>query len=211
MEEKRTRIDFIVDLNLGPYTKRKEMIATMKKHLLIVPKVAFALVASSNETTAEDGKVLGEGLMTEVKERAKGTKKEDTVKKFVASNRPLTETTQKFSFFEPLLCAVVASKLCPVANVKTKAESCEEKDGKAIGKSLAISLATTLTATIGIDEWILQFPALQDLDSEYAWFRPMLESIAYKLVGEVGWGVKMRVALGATMSISDLATGESWR
>ena len=63
-----------------------------------------------------------------------------------------------------------------------------------------------MTAEGGIDEWIHQFPALQEIDEEYAWFRPALEEIGLGLVGEVGWGVKTRVAVGASTSIVDLGT-----
>jgi|SouAtlMetagenome_1021521.scaffolds.fasta_scaffold141240_1 hypothetical protein len=36
----------------------------------------------------------------------------------------------------------------------------------------------------------------------------MLEEVGRKLVGEVGWGLKARVGVGALASISDLGTGE---
>jgi len=57
-----------------------------------------------------------------------------------------------------------------------------------------------------VDEWIHQFPALQEIDKGHDWFRPMLVAIGMKLVGEVGWGVKMRVSIGASLSMFDLGT-----
>jgi len=90
--------------------------------------------------------------------------------------------------------------------VKAKAECLRKEEGTALGKSLAISLATTLAAEGGIDEWIHQFPALQELDKEYKWFRDMMNIIGRRLVGEVAWGVKFRVFVGASLSTIDLIT-----
>ena len=59
-----------------------------------------------------------------------------------------------------------------------------------------------MTAQAAIDEWIHQFPALQQVDFEIKFFRPMLTKIGYKLVGDVRWGVKARVAVGAASSMT---------
>ena len=55
-----------------------------------------------------------------------------------------------------------------------------------------------------LKRWILQFKALQEVDKKYCWFRPMLNSVALKLVSRVGWGLKLRVFLGAGLSTLDL-------
>ena len=72
--------------------------------------------------------------------------------------------------------------------------------------SLATTLITTLTSRHAIDEWSLQYPALQEVMKEFVWVRPMLEYVAFKLMQEGRWGVKARVFIGAAMSITDLAT-----
>ena len=54
--------------------------------------------------------------------------------------------------------------------------------------------------------WILQHRALQELDQKHCWFRPMMNAIALKLVGDVGWGLKLRVFVGAALSTFDLMT-----
>eukprot|EP00520_Triparma_pacifica_P020260 CAMPEP_0118669540 /NCGR_PEP_ID=MMETSP0785-20121206/20959_1 /TAXON_ID=91992 /ORGANISM="Bolidomonas pacifica, Strain CCMP 1866" /LENGTH=216 /DNA_ID=CAMNT_0006564237 /DNA_START=153 /DNA_END=800 /DNA_ORIENTATION=+ len=170
--EKLTKVEMVTSIELGDQVSKSVTKASLKKHLSIVTEAGFRLTKtlSSSEASAEDGRLIGEDMMRRVKERAKEKTIDDVVKESVASNRTLREMIEEFSFVEPLLCAVVASKLCSVAKVESKAEACGVKEGRAIGKSLAISLATTLTATIACDEWILQYPALQDLDSEYAWF-----------------------------------------
>ena len=54
--------------------------------------------------------------------------------------------------------------------------------------------------------WILQHRALQELDEKHCWFRPMMNAISLKLIGDVSWGLKFRVVLGATLSTLDLIT-----
>ena len=68
-----------------------------------------------------------------------------------------------------------------------------------------VALAS-LPLVTGVDEWMHQFPAVQESDREYMWWRPMMEAIGFQLVGEVPWGVKLRVALGAASSMADLLT-----
>jgi hypothetical protein len=57
-----------------------------------------------------------------------------------------------------------------------------------------------------VDEWIGTYPALKELDRREVWFRPMMDLIAQRLLAEVPWGLKLRVFLGAALSVMDLAS-----
>ena len=55
----------------------------------------------------------------------------------------------------------------------------------------------------------LSFPSLLSpplLTLALLFFRPMLNVVATRLLGEVSWGLKMRVIMGAGLSIMDMAT-----
>jgi hypothetical protein len=67
-------------------------------------------------------------------------------------------------------------------------------------------LAINTKPIAAVDAFILNFPALQELDEEYEWFRPMLEIISYRFLEEVPWGLKARVTVGAITSMTDLVT-----
>ena len=69
-----------------------------------------------------------------------------------------------------------------------------------------MALASHQTAEAGVDEWILKHLSLSELDLAEAWFRPMLNVVAKRLLGEVSWGLKGRVIMGAGLSILDMAT-----
>jgi hypothetical protein len=59
------------------------------------------------------------------------------------------------------------------------------------------------TAAAAVDEFIMTYQALGELDDEYVWFRPMLTAIATELMSAVAWGVKARAWLGAGVSAAD--------
>jgi hypothetical protein len=152
------------------------------------------------------GKLLGEQLLVAMSFRKKGMTKEEAVRLFIGSNYILRQATEKYSFVTPMLGAVVKNKLCKLRKVEGKAVELGEKEGREIGESLARSLAINTQPVAAVDAFILNFPALQELDEEYEWFRPMLETISYRLLEEVPWGLKARVTVGAITSMTDLLT-----
>ena len=204
VDSKRTMVTFVCNLELGFTVSSKAAARSLIKALFYTTRAAsyFINFLASENIHDEDAHMLGEELIWRVNERSKRVKKEDTVKEFISFSSPISELVKKFDWMEAVLVAVVENKLNQIATVDGRAEGLSKEEGRAIGKSLAISLATTLTAQAAIDEWIHQFPALQQVDSEIKFFRPMLTKIGYKLVGDVRWGVKARVAVGAASSMT---------
>ncbi|GMI42982.1 hypothetical protein TeGR_g4188 [Tetraparma gracilis] len=45
---------------------------------------------------------------------------------------------------------------------------------------------------------------MRELEREYVWFRPMMDTVAQRLLESVGWGLKMRLYTGASLSTMDL-------
>jgi hypothetical protein len=152
------------------------------------------------------GQLLGEQLLVALSFRKKGMTKEEAVRLSIGSDYVLRQAAEKYAFVTPMLGAVVKNKLCKLRKVEGKAIELGEKEGTQIGESLARSLAINTQPVAAVDAFILNFPALQELDEEYEWFRPMLETISYRLLEEVPWGLKARVTLGAITSMTDLLT-----
>jgi hypothetical protein len=152
------------------------------------------------------GKLLGEQLLVALSFRKKGMTKEEAVRSFIGKNYVLRQAAEKYVFVTPMLGAIFKNKLLGLRKVKGKAVELGEKDGREIGESLAMSLTINTQPVAAVDAFILNFPALQELDEEYEWFRPMLETISYRLLEEVPWGLKARVTVGAITSMTDLLT-----
>jgi len=58
----------------------------------------------------------------------------------------------------------------------------------------------------GIDAWIVKCPALRSFDDDQAWFRSMVVQVAKQLLKEASWGAKLRLFVGAGLSMVDLAS-----
>ena len=76
--------------------------------------------------------------------------------------------------------------------VKTPLVALTANEAGRIARSLVSIIMANATAKAAVDEHIMTFPALGELDREYAWFRPMLTAIATELMSAVAWGVKFR-------------------
>ncbi|GMI28241.1 hypothetical protein TeGR_g4461, partial [Tetraparma gracilis] len=101
---------------------------------------------------------------------------------------------------------VVANKLRPAGDSKVKLCNMTVKQANVIGGALASCIAANLTAPAAVDEWILRYPAMGEMEREYVWFRPMMDSVAQRLLESVSWGLKMRLYTGAGLSTLDLIT-----
>lgn len=88
---------------------------------------------SSMKTLAHEGKEIGELLMKKVKEREKGTSKEDAVKTFIQENERLGELTERFLFMQGLLCIIVQNKVKRNAAREGGVESEADKEGIIMG------------------------------------------------------------------------------
>jgi hypothetical protein len=182
LEKKKTKLEFVSNVQIeGRPTKAAKLLA-IKNSLRQSVDTAFYFsnLLSKSKATDEDGLLFAEKFLDEL--RNSKTTKVEAVNTFIESNTALKELAQEFLFIEPMLCALVMNNLHSIERVETKAECTGRSGGRSIGRSLAISLATNLTASAGVDEWIHQFPALQEVDKRNEWFRPMIETIGFQLV-----------------------------
>jgi hypothetical protein len=76
--------------------------------------------------------------------------------------------------------------------VKTPLVALTANEAGRIARSFPVLMMTNATAEAAVDELIMNYSALGELDREYVWFRPMLSAIATELMHKVAWGVKAR-------------------
>jgi hypothetical protein len=79
-----------------------------------------------------------------------------------------------------------------------------------IGNSLATFLASGSSKTgrpeMAVDEWIKKYPAMGELDSTQAWFRPLVNEIAKKILVDANWLARYRLFFGAGLSAIDMVS-----
>jgi hypothetical protein len=156
----------------------------------------------------DDGCAVGEAMMLKTKaekHREKGENEVDArMRHMFLQYKGLRDIEAKYDFFRGMLSRVVQNKLRPPKSVKKKLCDVSKNQGVRIGAGLAMSLASNLTAEAAVDEWIGKYPALQELDRAEVWFRPMMDVVALRLLGDVSWGLKFRVFTGAGLSTLDM-------
>jgi hypothetical protein len=159
---------------------------------------------------AEDGRALGETMVIKTqaeKYRLKGESKYDArLRVLFEKDRGLGEIGKKHAFFQSMMSRVVENKLRSAGDVSTKLINAGRMEGRKIGAGLAASLASNLTAEAAVDEWTGKYPALRELDRAEIWFRPMMNTVAQRLLSSVSWGLKFRVFSGAGMSMLDMVS-----
>ena len=198
-----TRLTYVVNPDAGGLIPLWLMRSVVSSNLAFVSKVreSFEALRELAEWDAEDGEAVGEALVV----RSRDVTVADHVKDMFETYRGLEELQQKHPFFPTMMMRVLEGKLRLQGDVSTKLNSVSSKQGEIIGSALSMSLATNLTAKAGVGEWVGRYEALREIDEE-VWFRPMMDVVAQRLLGEVGWGVKARVFTGAALSFADLGS-----
>ena len=124
----------------------------------------------------------------------------------IASHKALKKFGEENPWFTNLMVAVVANKLALPKTVRSRWLALTEMEARTIGNSLSTILLASTAANLAVDEWILTFPSLKELDRSVIWFRPMMNRIATRLVETSAFGAKFRLYFGAGLSIFDMIT-----
>ena len=66
-----------------------------------------------------------------------------------------------------MLARVAANKLWPASDSKGKLCNVTVKEANLFGGALASAILANLTAQAAVDEWILRYPAMGELEREY--------------------------------------------
>ena len=171
-------------------------------------------VASSAHTSTlvifVDGVEFGEAICREVLPKLKAQRTYAVVLQelhnLLDRHDNVRQIMQQQPMFEPLLVSVLRNRMNLASSVSSSFSLLTVDEAKQIGSSLAASLAINTSAAAAVDEWILRYPALSEVDDANEWFRPMMEVVAKKLLRDAGWGARFRLYFGAGLSILDMVT-----
>ena len=167
-----------------------------------------------------DGKLIGDALCTSVLpkirelQRLSRTSEEVyaagllEVRSTLNAHVSMQHVTETLPMLAPLLVCVLINKLRPSSAVSNTAsfDLLTLDQTTKIGTSFAATLATTTAPATAVDEWIVKYPALVELEAAHSWFRPLMENIAKRLMRDSNWGARYRLYAGAGMSILDMGS-----
>jgi len=210
LKENSTRIEYVINLNFGGTVPQWITNTFTVVSLSWICEIGeyFQRDRRLEVWDEDDGGMVAEMLVVPVKaERFREggeTKYEVRVRELYKTVKGLGEVGEKYDWFDAMLAKLIESKLRPARDVNTRLFNLSRREAQTIGAGLALALATNLTSEAGVDEWIVRYPALKELDKREVWFRPMVNVCAMRILGEVSWGVKLRVFMGAGLSVLDM-------
>jgi hypothetical protein len=171
--ENETRVEYVIQPDSGGALPSWLVTRYMGSNLSYVADIQryFGALRELQVWDAGDGVALGNLLASETKEeqhRERGESRvEARVRVLFASQVGLKELDERWPWFEELLAKVAANKLRPASDSKVKLCNMTAKDAKVIGGALASAILANLTAHAAVDEWILRYPAMGELEREY--------------------------------------------
>ncbi|GMI26372.1 hypothetical protein TeGR_g14547, partial [Tetraparma gracilis] len=166
----------------------------------------FNQVKRAEAFEAADAKELGQLLVLDTDD-VRGKRDPDPLeaklRTFVNRSAVLRGARSTCPWIEVMLKEVLRNRLrVPKGSVKALEEFTEE-DARKAGRGFANALVANATAEAAVDEWVMTYPALRELEQRYPFVRPMMNAVAGAILAQVAWGVKFRAYLGAGVSAAD--------
>ncbi|GMI47876.1 hypothetical protein TrCOL_g4158 [Triparma columacea] len=173
----------------------------------------FQNLRKLDELDVEDGTAMGTMLMDSMDAFMVGCSRSNrqamgrlAVTVMMEKNRALRDLHGRYRAFAPMLVNILRNRLAPPCKVDKPLADITEADGRKIGKTMSSLIISNLTADAAVDEFILTFPSMRELDERYSFFRPFLEVVARKKLATADLGLKFRVFLGASFSVLDMGS-----
>ncbi|GMI30812.1 hypothetical protein TeGR_g7222 [Tetraparma gracilis] len=169
----------------------------------------FASVRPADSFDEGDGTALGQVMFLHLHQHRQNkdllTQK---ILDMIRSTNVLRSAQAKYRFVDEFVYHIMRNQMKLGASqtsfvVKTHLVELTANEAGRIARSFPVTMMTNVTAAAAVDQFIMIYQALRELDGEYAWFRPMLTAIATELMSAVAWGVKLRAYLGAFVSAAD--------
>lgn len=192
------------------------------------PLAAQMYLIQTKETAAldadgVDARALGQLLLHEmepVRTKSRTDELKFKLNTFVYRTTVLRELTDKHPWFPCMLLHLLQNKPRIMSfnlekreqgknqlSIKKKSLSeFMEKDVTTTGGAMALILLSNATPDAAVDEWILTFPALCELESSNPFLRPFTNVIVKHLITVASFGLKARLFSGAALSHFDLAS-----
>jgi len=170
----------------------------------------FQKLRGLGELTVHDGVVLAETCMLRVEnEKARANEQEICpfhvrINELFTKYRALRELGLLNPAASSMMTACVRNKFAKAPDVYSTLAKLNQADGTNIGRGLALALITNTLPETGVDEWIHRYPALQELDRKYTFFRPMMTILAKRIMQSSNSGAKYRACSGAALSLMDM-------
>ena len=169
----------------------------------------FQKLMGIGELTVLDGVALAKTCMVRVENEKARAKEQEVSPVQVRINELFTKyrALKELGLLTPevssILTACIRNKFRKAPDVDTALLRLSSSDGKNIGRGLALALISNTSPETDVDEWIHRYPALQELDRNYSFFPPMMNTLAKRILQTSNKGATHRALSGAALSLMD--------
>jgi hypothetical protein len=173
-------------------------------HVPITYQTYFLQLRPMAACTADDGALAGDMLMDQVAQ-VKNVEIPTVVSKFVTQTAMLREC--RFVHIGTMLLAIVLHTLGTVQDVAVVDPAVlSVEQARSIGHGFGSMVIGSTLPEAALDEFFGTYSSMRAMDRDYVWFRPTMEAIATRLMQSSPFGLKMRVGVGAVVSIADMVS-----
>ncbi|GMI57493.1 hypothetical protein TeGR_g264, partial [Tetraparma gracilis] len=204
---------FIKLTRIGPSLTKYELVGSMNLNgsipahinkIVTVPYITrlpvnlvafFTSVRHADAFNEGDGTVLGRLLFLQLHpHRQNRDLLNEKTLDVIRMTNVLRSAQAKYRFFDEFLFHIIRNAMKRGAvqtkfTVKTHLVALTANEAGRIARSLVSIIMANATAVAAVDEHIMTYPALGELDREFRWFRPMMEAIATELMDRVAIGI----------------------
>jgi hypothetical protein len=203
-----SRIEYVCAIDAeGHFVTRVEDILLSK--LMRLPyalQVYFLQIKSPNMVTSADAAFIGH-MLVDVAEVETKHQRASAIKTFAERTAVLRESG--VSSLGVLLASTLGesfdSVLPPAVAAKNPA-TLTVFEAKAIGCGFEAIIRVCADPYEAVDDFLHAYHALDAAAQRHDWLRPMLETIAKRRVAKALLGLKLRLAIGAALSIGDMVS-----
>jgi hypothetical protein len=170
-------------------------------HVPITYQTYFLQLRPMAACTADDGSLAANLLMDQVAQ-AKRDDIPTVVSKFVTQTAMLRAC--RFAHIGTMLLAIALHTLGTVQDVAVvDPAALNVEQARSIGRGFGSMVIGNTLPEAALGEFFRTYPSMRAMDRDYVWFRPMMEAIAARRMRSSPFGLKMRVVVGAVVSIGD--------
>jgi hypothetical protein len=207
-----TSVEYACSLDLRGHFPKWLVNEVALPQLLNVPytlQTYFAHVKRAPQCTAKDGVLLGH-LLADTVEMASPHERTSAITTFVCQTSMMRECG--FVFLDAMLAAFFEAHFGlakfkaifaqPVATFDPAALTAAE--ATTIGSGFDAILRKSTDHFEAVGELLSTYAAMVVMEERYVWFRPLLETIAKRRMASAPLGLKLRLTIGAGLSVADM-------
>ena len=209
--EKTTKIEYVTELELGIFVSKLATRFCLERHLDEATEIErfFVFQADLEHMTEKIGEALGHDMVWDggrLGGHHSRNERTKHVEEVITKSKALSAIRVKYPWIVILMQRATEGALAANYSISTKLECLGEEEARIIGNNLMPALKSRKVVNAGIDLWMGQNRAINELLDEFPWMRALFQALGQGVVKTAPWGMMWRVTVGAALSTIDLVT-----